>query len=136
MAALIANLVLRNFPKHSFDVAPGENVGVWGALLVEFLYTFALCLVVLNVATSKRTEGNSYYGLAIGFTVTAGAIAVGGLSGGAFNPAVGTGPSVIHAIVNGSPLYHLWIYWLGPLLGGALAAGVFRLQEESIKPNR
>jgi len=132
-AALIAYFVLHKFPKHSFDLAPGENVGPWAALLVEFLYTFALALVVLNVATSKKTEGNSYYGLAIGFTVTAGAIAVGGLSGGAFNPAVGTGPIVVHALVNGGSLSNLWIYWLGPLLGGALAAGVFRLQEESIK---
>jgi len=53
--------------------------------------------------------------------------------GGAFNPAVGTGPIVVHALVNGGSLSNLWIYWLGPLLGGALAAGVFRLQEKSIK---
>src|SRR5262249_34141864 len=38
------------------------------ALLAEFLYTFALCFVVLNAATAKATNGNSFYGLAIGFT--------------------------------------------------------------------
>ena len=56
------------------------------ALLVEFLFTFALCYVVLNVANAKRTSGNSFYGLAMGFTVLIGAFAVGGVSGGAFNP--------------------------------------------------
>ena len=58
------------------------------SLLAEFLFTFALCFVVLNVATSKNTSGNSYFGLAIGFTVLVGAYAVGSISGGAFNPAV------------------------------------------------
>jgi aquaporin Z len=144
-AAWVANYVLHNFPKHTFPVAagkdvlvPGQNVEVVSALLLEVLYTFALCLVVLNVATSKKTEGNSYYGLAIGFTVTAGAVAAGPLSGGAFNPAVGTGPTVIHALMTGDSAAwsNLWIYWVGPLLGGALAAGVFRLQEEGSAPFR
>jgi len=58
------------------------------AVLAEFLFTFALCWVVLNVATAKGTSGNSFYGLAIGFTVLAGAFSVGAISGGAFNPAV------------------------------------------------
>jgi aquaporin Z len=58
----------------------------------EFLFTFLLCWVVLHVATSKGTEGNSFYGLAIGSTVTVGAFAVGGiLCFGAFNPAVALG---------------------------------------------
>lgn len=61
------------------------------ALLAEFVFTFALCYVVLNVATSKGTEGNSFYGLAIGFTVLIGAFSVGAVSGGAFNPAVAVG---------------------------------------------
>ena len=61
------------------------------ALLAELLFTFALAYVVLNVATTRDTAGNSYFGLAIGFTVLAGAFAVGGISGGAFNPAVAVG---------------------------------------------
>ena len=56
--------------------------------LVELLFTFALCYVVLNVTTGKRHPDNSYYGLAIGFTVVSGAFAVGAVSGGAFNPSV------------------------------------------------
>jgi aquaporin Z len=129
VAALLAHVILGHAPKNTFPVAPGSGVSVGSALMVEILYTFALALVVLNVATSRRTEGNSYYGLAIGFTLAAGAIAAGGISGGAFNPAVGTGPTVIHAIFHDGSLANLWIYWVGPLLGGALAAGVFRFQE-------
>ena len=99
------------------------------ALLVESLFTFALALVVLNVATSAKTAGNSFYGLAIGFTIMVGAYSAGGVSGGAFNPAVGTGPLVVHAIWAGGAYQHLWIYWVGPLAGAALAAIVFRVQE-------
>ena len=62
----------------------------------EFLFTFALCYVVLLVATSPKTEGNSYYGLAIGSTVLVGAFAVGGIFClGAFNPAVAVGLGLI-----------------------------------------
>src|SRR6202034_167241 len=57
------------------------------AAIVELLLTFALCYVMLNVATSKDQPGNGFFGLAIGFTVTAGAFAVGGISGGGFSPA-------------------------------------------------
>ncbi|MDH4132259.1 MAG: aquaporin, partial [Gemmatimonadota bacterium] len=99
------------------------------ALLNEVLFTFALCLVVLNVATSKKTSGNSYYGLAIGFTVVVGAFAGGGVSGGAYNPAVGLGLNLVHGMVAGAGMGHAWLYLVGPLLGGALAATVFKVQE-------
>jgi aquaporin Z len=91
------------------------------ALLVEFLYTFALCYVVLNVATSRNTVGNSFYGLAIGFTVTAGAYSVGAISGGAFNPAVAVGITVMGL----SSLGSMWIFLLANFLGGALAGVAF-----------
>ncbi len=92
------------------------------ALLAEFLFTFALVYVVLNVATAKGTAGNSFYGLAIGMTVMTGAFAVGGISGGAFNPAVAVGISAM-----GLSLWpNLWIYLVAEFLGGALAAGVFK----------
>lgn len=113
----------------SFAPAPGAGVGTLPALLVEILFTFALALVIMNVATAKRTEGNSYYGLAIGFTITAAAFAGGGLSGGAFNPAVGTGPTLMHALTAGGGWGNLWLYWVGPVVGGALASAVFRIQE-------
>jgi aquaporin Z len=99
------------------------------ALLVEVLYTFALALVVLNVATSKKTTGNSYFGLAIGFTVAVGAFAGGDVSGGAFNPAVGTGPALFRALHSSGTLKHVWLHVVGPFAGAALAALVFNYQE-------
>ena len=115
----------------TFMPAPSPGVGAGRALAVEFLFTFALALVVLNAATADATRGNSFYGLAIGFTVLAGAIAGGGISGGAFNPAVGVGPALVHATVGGgggAALAPIWIYLVGPLAGGAAAAAVFKLQ--------
>jgi aquaporin Z len=96
--------------------------------MIEILYTFALALVVLNVATAKQTEGNSFYGLAIGFTVAAGAFAGGPVSGGAFNPAVGLGPIVISAVMGGGGFGNLWLYLVGPVVGAAVAARVFKAQ--------
>jgi aquaporin Z len=90
-------------------------------LVVEFLFTFALAYVVLNVATAKGTEGNSFYGLAIGFVVVVGAISVGWVSGGAFNPAIALGATIFGAF----KWSHIWIYLLADLLGGVAAAGAF-----------
>jgi aquaporin Z len=92
------------------------------ALLAEFLFTFALVYVVLNVATAKGTEGNSFYGFAIGFTVLVGAYAVGSISGGAFNPAVALGGSIMNIFAWGN----IWVYVVANLLGGAAAAVAFR----------
>ena len=101
----------------------GDGPDVVKALLAEFLFTFALCYVVLNVATSKNTAGNSNYGLAIGFTVLAGAFAVGPISGGAFNPAVAVGVTVMGL----SAPANIWIFLVGNFAGGAAAATVFKL---------
>lgn len=124
-AAWIAYLVVGK----TINVAPGAGVSITSALLVEALFTFALALTVLNVACSEKTKGNSFYGLAIGFTVVVGAFAGGWISGGAFNPAVGTGPNVINALYGGGTWGNIWIYYAGPLAGGALAAVVFGIQE-------
>src|SRR5580704_5767034 len=90
-------------------------------LLAEFLGTFALAYVVLNVATSKGTSGNSFYGLAIGFTVLTMALAFGGVSGGAFNPAVATGVTVM----GGFKAVNTLLYFIVEFAGGAVAALVF-----------
>lgn len=95
------------------------------ALLAEFLFTFALCFVVLNVATTKGTAGNSYFGWAIGFTVLVGAYAVGAISSGAFNPAVALGITIL----NLSLWSNLWIFFVANLLGGAVAALVVNATE-------
>lgn len=90
--------------------------------LVEFLFTFALAYVVLNVATAKATAGNSFYGLAIGFTVVVGAFAVGGISGGAFNPAVAVGGTVMNLFKTSS----VWVHIIAQLVGGLMAGLVFK----------
>ena len=128
--AVAAALITYVITGRTFAPAPGADVTTLGALLVEILYTFALCLVVLNTAVSRRTQGNSYYGLAIGFTVVVAAFAGGGISGGAFNPAVGIGPILVNAAIGGGSVASLWLYIVGPLAGGALASLVFGLQED------
>jgi aquaporin Z len=92
------------------------------ALIAEFLFTFALVWVVLNTATAKSTAGNSFYGFSIGFTVLTGAYAVGGISGGAFNPAVALGLCLMNLVAWGS----LWIYLVACCAGGVAAALAFK----------
>jgi aquaporin Z len=117
-AAALAGLLARAIDGGTSAPAPA---GLGKVLAVEFLFTFALAYVVLNVATSAGTRDNSYYGLAIGFTVVAGALAVGGISGGAFNPAVVVGGSIIGLLQWGN----FWIYLFAELAGGIAAAFVF-----------
>jgi aquaporin Z len=93
------------------------------AALVELFFTFALCFVVLNVATSKDQPGNGFFGLAIGFTVAAGAFAVGGISGGSFNPAVTLGGATGGLFAWST----LWIYFVVQFGAGALAGLAFRV---------
>jgi aquaporin Z len=110
--------------------ASARYLGSGKMLIAEFLFTFALCWVVLNVATARGTEGNSFYGLAIGFTVVAGAFAVGGASGGAFNPAIALG-----AMVTGLLKWKdIWVYFLAEFAGGAAAAYVFLYLLPAEKP--
>jgi aquaporin Z len=127
VAAVLAGLLVR-------AVGGTETAGVTAAtgkmLVVEFLFTFALAYVVLNVATADGTAGNSFYGLAIGFTVVIGAISVGWVSGGAFNPAIALGATVLGAF----KWAHIWIYLLADFAGGAVAAGAF-LYIQSTNPD-
>lgn len=110
---------------------PGEHVDIPRWFLAEFLGTFALVFVVLNVATAKGTAGNSFYGLAIGMTVMVMAFAVGGISGGAFNPAVAIGATIM-GLIRGSAV---WIHIVADLLAGAAAAFAFRfLNPDDLMP--
>ncbi len=104
--------------QHVFDyiVVPHDPIGKT-AIIAEAIGTFALAFVVLNVATSQKTSGNSNYGLAIGFTVTVMAYTLGPVSGGAFNPAVALGNTVF----GGFYWNELWMYVIGTLAGAALA---------------
>ncbi|HJS47173.1 MAG TPA: aquaporin [Gemmatimonadales bacterium] len=126
---IVAAILVKGLAGQTLKVAPGVGVSTGSALLVEFLFTFALALVVLNTAVSERTKGNSHFGLAIGFTVTVGVFAGGAISGGAFNPAVGLGPILVDATMAGGSFAPAWLYLVGPLAGGAVAAMVFGVQE-------
>lgn len=119
LAALLSLYLFDDVPRQAFEVTGRD---LTAAFIVELLFTFALAYVVLNVATSKDHPNNSFYGLAIGFTVLAGAIAVGGISYGAFNPAVGLGMSMA-GITSWSMV---WVYFVATLAGGALAGFAFR----------
>jgi aquaporin Z len=102
---------------------PMEIKSVPVAFVAEFLFTFALAYVVLNSATSKDTANNSFYGLAIGFTVMVGAFSVGAVSGAAFNPAVAVGLAIMK-LVNFSDI---WVHLVAEFAGGFVAALGFRL---------
>ena len=118
LAALIAKYLVN--PGHVVALSPtGRGIGT--TLTAEVLFTFALAYVVLNVATSRDHPNNNFYGLAIGFTVAAGAFAVGGISGGAFNPAVAVGAATMGLFAWSK----IWIWLLADLIGGALAATAF-----------
>lgn len=123
-AGTVAGLVARWLVGPLQATASGATGKVFA---VELFFTFALAYVVLNVATAKAAEGNSYFGVAIGFTVAAGASAVGGTSGAAFNPAVALGAGVTGAIA----WHSYWIYVLASVVGGVLAAIVFLYVEQS-----
>jgi aquaporin Z len=113
---------------HTPGIHPGPNAGTAAALAVEIAFTAALVLVVLNVAATKATQGNSFYGLAIGF-VLATAVFVGGpISGGAFNPAVGFGATFGAALFASGSWSSLWLYIVGPLVGAAIGSGIHYVQ--------
>ncbi len=117
VAALLVNVVLNGRVPGAAALHP-----TLGSFIVEFLFTFALAWVVLNVATAKATMGNSFYGLAIGFTVFVGATTVGGISGGAFNPAVGLGVFV-SGLESGKQFV---VYLVSEFAGAAVAAAAYR----------
>ena len=119
LGAVFAALVT-DYLKPDSVLTAGE-LAVGPAFVAEFLFTFALVYVVLNVATARGTSGNSYFGLAIGFTVLVGAYSVGAISGGAFNPAVAVGITVLGLSAASS----LWVLIVADLLGGAAAALLF-----------
>ncbi|MEO8813679.1 MAG: aquaporin [Mycobacterium sp.] len=103
---------------------------VWAAFLAELIFTFALCYIVLHTATSKDSAGNSFYGLAIGFIVTVGVVAVGGISGASFNPAITLG-----LMLPGFFSWKfIWVYLLAEVLGAVIAAYAYKATTLDSKP--
>ena len=101
---------------------PLEITNIPVVFAAEFLFTFALGYVVLNCATAKGTLDNSFYGLAIGFTVLAGIFAAGAISGGAFNPAVAIGAAAMKLL----HFSDIWIHVVAELAAGLLAGLTFK----------
>jgi len=135
--ALLAAFLCYKFVGFPIHIAPAEGVTAMKALTGEAIVTFVLAYVVLNVACTKETEGNSYFGLAIGGTILAGAFAMGNISGGAFNPAVGLMPALFESFMGfggyaPSPL--AWVYAAGPVLGGVGAALVYKVMHPEPAP--
>lgn len=128
LAAALAFTVGYLVSGHAGGIHPGPKVVPVSALAVEAVFTAALALVVLNTAATRATQGNSFYGLAIGITIVAAAFAGGPISGGAFNPAVGFGATFGSAIFAGGSWSDLWLYIAGPLIGGAAGAAIHWFQ--------
>eukprot|EP00747_Dinoflagellata_sp_TGD_P126018 gnl/TRDRNA2_/TRDRNA2_174230_c4_seq64.p1 gnl/TRDRNA2_/TRDRNA2_174230_c4~~gnl/TRDRNA2_/TRDRNA2_174230_c4_seq64.p1 ORF type:complete len:453 (-),score=93.78 gnl/TRDRNA2_/TRDRNA2_174230_c4_seq64:116-1474(-) len=110
----------------SYTLEPQGGFG-WGSVIAaEIIFTFVLCFVVLAVATVE-SKLHQFFGLAIGFCVVVGGYAAGGISGGSINPAVSIG------IAAGDLKNHPKLFWHGAvyaaveLVGGLIAAGMFRL---------
>lgn len=122
IGGLLAGLATFYLLGGAINIAPNARFTSYQVLFVEVIFTFALALTVLNVATSKDHPNNSFYGLAIGSAVIIAAFAGGAISGGAFNPAVALGQNIIS-----SNFDNLWLYTVGPFTGAALAALVFKL---------
>ena len=121
--SLVASLLVVYFLQDKLDAQQILSINPVHALLSEFLGTLALCYVVLNVATAKGTNGNSFYGLAIGFTVTVMAYVFGGISGGAFNPAVAIGISLLKVVA----WSNIWVYLVGCFAASFVAAYIFNV---------
>lgn len=123
VAALLVKCVQGDAVTAVATLAKTAKAAHWHAIFVaELVWTFVLATVVLNVATTKKAANNSYFGLAIGFTVATGAVALGGVSGGVFNPAVQVGLIVLGL----KPFSSIVLFWIAQFLGGFIAAFMFR----------
>ena len=135
LGALCAALIFAWVASQKFNPGPNPLATFQHAVLMEFLFTFALATVVLHVATSVQNTGNSYFGLAIGMVILAGAY-TGGLSGGVYNPAVALGAYLSDFSNFGSHMANLRIYLLGPLSGGLCAGILYRFLTMPPKSDR
>lgn len=132
MGAALAGATYAGIMGSGFLMLPVGRHSVGSAAIVEVLYTAALCYVVLNVATTRKQEGNNYFGLAIGFTVVAAALAIGGISGCCLNPAVCAGVTMSGAYFHGAAAsQYMALYVLAPLGGACVSClGFYAVQKE------
>jgi aquaporin Z len=98
--------------------ALGTGISSTLGLVMEIVLTFFLVFVVFGTAIDKRAP--KVGGLFIGLTITLDILVGGPISGAAMNPARHLGPALL-----GGGLQDIWLYWMGPLIGGGLAALVY-----------
>ncbi|KAL6053863.1 Aquaporin-8 [Balamuthia mandrillaris] len=129
--AFLGALMYWAISHETFQVKPGAGFTSGQALASELFFSFLLINAVIQTATTKTQAGNSFFGLAIGFCITAGAVAVGQnmpISGGGFNPAVMTGAIIANAMDAGAERFeYIWVYWLGPFVASFVAGLLFRI---------
>lgn len=111
----------------TFPLGPGKGFGWGGVAVAEIVFTWVLAFVVLCVATTSPSPAPQLTGFAIGMCITVGGLSIGGISGGSLNPAVSIGIASTRKMVGGGSFLPGLAYVAFELVGGALAAGVFRL---------
>lgn len=111
----------------TFFPSPSSDILLWQAVLLESLFTFIFCSVILTVATSRKFATNDIYGIAIGLTLFTAILTVGPTTGGVFNPAIGVSTILFDLVAGaGMGLKNIVLYIVGPALGGAGAACVYK----------
>lgn len=129
LGAVLAAFLVYKIKGTFMSVAPAPTASISQIVLLEFVLTLVLIMVILFLATDKRTKGNVYYGAAIGGTVMLISLIGGGVSGGAFNPAVGFGPILFESIlvVSAATINNFWYYIVGPISGAIIATYIYTL---------
>ncbi|MBL0331695.1 MAG: aquaporin family protein [Chlorobiota bacterium] len=134
LGAIFASLVAYYLSGKSFAVVPGSGVDFVKALICEIIFTFAIVSVIFEVTTSN-VYGKPFYGLAFALVIIAASFTGGGISGGAFNPAVGIGPIIVDFILGGTSgsISNVALYLIGPSIGAILASMVFGILSKKDK---
>jgi len=129
LGGLFAGLTYYEIFGAVFALSPGKGYDAFDAATAEVLFSAALTFVVLSVACARESQGNGFYGLAIGFTVMAAAFAIGPISGCSLNPAITCGVMWTYLIVTNSQvgMIYFWLYLLGPMLGACAGAVLYRV---------
>ena len=104
----------------------GVTVTPFGGLLAEIFFTCVFVLVMLGATSKTNGATNNFAGLAIGLSLVLVHLACIRYTGTSVNPARSIGPALFQG---GTALSHLWIFIVGPFVGGALAAGIWKLIE-------
>jgi aquaporin Z len=128
---IAASMTYALFKHQPLRIQPDASYSLNETVIAEAIFTFALCSVVLHTAVSKKNTPNQFFGLAIGATVMVGAFAVGSISGGAFNPAVGLSPLLANFSQISSNTGNVLLYLIGPLLGSVLASTIYSFTTKS-----